>query len=840
MDDEKQVNILSNTGGSTESTMLETPPAINSHSTSTSARRHMGRLSSGRDVRRRLSRLVHPAMKRTEKLGDPLLMKTMLSPETALPKRGQEVKCTLQSIMEKLKPDSSGRPRPEFDSLEIYNVSRNTTKSLRKAEAERLRKVVQDPTTPVTMASCPYLEEMKTDSEGYRHLSLMSQTISTALSLCLLDNECVNAKFCARIANRERIDKLIQQARAASESEPVPPGVEGDDGMDKWLSAIFELVHYISAILARLISQTGDGKFWLENILATLVARTVKLKFLLVDIASNAQVSAANGQQTLEETKGVGGFSVTIGDDEEECEEALRIIDAQRKEGLSSDEEAEVAAFCVSQSKYQSGLNAALKYVLLSLRLSSLTGLPATTYEMCLIVYEIGFEGFKTILFQDRDLEYSASSDRDVLNTAQSALIILNQVISQLDRKEPADTDETIIEWTYTGVDDPNGNVDYTQLRTEEIALRSLVNVVRVMVPVAFSSPILLANLTGFRTMMALTGDVKDVVRPFREGQFGAFYRLYTKAFDDEAKGRDILRLSQAFKSHSFSRCRLLADAKGKWRNNLLGAGEPEYMSAEALAKLTECSQRMDGWVVDETSVTIPCRRYVSTVVSSALALAGGGLAIGFTVGDRIEGVDPFNLATYAWVLAAFIVLVCKAILVEGWAWSDFLRWRVRCHSVSELVATTGMDEQVIIAKLLHEDCGDGILTTRGPFNSVFRNQAEDAGGFSIDRPIHPSTLILSGLGLLKVVTPRGHAIVCLDHRRGTVLTAVEHTASQDKRRLICEDADRHTKDNAVKHRTEWRSSPRPAKLRLTSTEDFKWKRVQGFYNFQDANVVFT
>ncbi|SPO02597.1 uncharacterized protein DNG_05270 [Cephalotrichum gorgonifer] len=674
----------------------------------------------------------------------------------------------------------------------------------------------------------------------------MSQTISSALSLCLLDNECVNIEYCSPISSRERLQKYVQRARVAAREEAI--GNEDDARRE----SIFDLVDYISAILARLISQTADGEFWLLNTLAALVARTAKIKFLLVDIVANAVVAANTGQEVLDRGAGkglFGDFSMNADFDEEECEEALRMINANQKDGLASEDEASVASFCVNQNKYRSGLNAALRHALGSLRLMNLSGLPPTTYEMCLLVYEIGFEDFKTVLFQDRDLEYSASSDRDVLNTTHSALIILNQILATLQESKGSrvinDLDHTVVEWAYHELEEPGiRTVKPSQLVTQAIPLDYIADVITVMVPLAFTSPMLLAEFTKFRTMMALSGGVKDVVRSFQEGQFGSYCRLYTKEIDQEAQGRGILRLSQAFKCRTFSRCRLV-DKMEDGSSSFLHAGDENQddMEHESLEKeLIKCSAKMNGWLIDETSVTVACRRYVSGVILIALILAAGGLTIGFTVGDRIQGVDPFNVATYTWVLAAFIILICKAVLVENWAWSDFLQFKVRCKSVSELAATTQMDEQVIMAKLLHDDCGDGILTTKGPFNSVFRRQANSEDGFSINVKINPITLILSGLAPLKVVTPRGHAIVCLDHRRGTFLAFVQHEGAKDREHLVCDDIDRHIRDwKASKPRRVWpvANQIEPCKLHLTKASDFKWKRVQGLCDLKEGEVVF-
>ncbi|EFX03487.1 hypothetical protein CMQ_415 [Grosmannia clavigera kw1407] len=130
----------------------------------------------------------------------------------------------------------------------------------------------------------------------------------------------------------------------------------------------------------------------------------------------------------------------------------------------------------------------------------------------------------------------------------------------------------------------------------------------------------------------------------------------------------------------------------------------------EIQRRLDQCAAEMDSWVFDENSVTVGCSWYVWSVTAAALLIAGGGLAVGFSVGQRITGVYPFDLANYTWAAAAFVLLIRKSMLVRQWEWSDFLRRRVRCYSVSELANTTGFHEQLIMAKLLHQDCGKGPL----------------------------------------------------------------------------------------------------------------------------------
>ncbi|KAI5925987.1 hypothetical protein F4810DRAFT_699861 [Camillea tinctor] len=734
---------------------------------------------------------------------------------------------------------------PEFDSLDTYRVSFQNAQRLRKNEAAKLVKAVTNQSQPPCLGHTDLLSELAGNDYGYEQLSNISRNILTALSLCLLDNECINVRSCTRIANRERLQNLVKQAHISANKAVADKNISQTD-KNNLLRATYAIVDYIAAIIARLVERTASGPFWVTNVLATLTARITKMKYLLVNLADSANRAAEMGEDALEETKNLSGFSTTLGDEEEECEEALRMIDADIKDGLTSEEEAAVSEYCISENKYHSGINAAMRYILLSLRLMNRSGLPPTTYEMCVVVYEIGFEGFKTVLFQDRDLEYSASSDRGVLDTAHPALCMLDQILRRLNsqqetrlaRNRASDGVQTSVEWAYLEDKVPaqapsGGGIDYVKLSKSEktLHLRHLEDIITVMIPMIVTSPVFLANFTNFRTLMALTGGVHDMISPFQGGQFGAFCRLYTSSFDAEAKARKILRLAKAFKDQRFSRCKLLNNERSKWGD--------ELWNTHIGKKLNTCCIDMQDWVVDESSVTVTNRSYVASVMLFAIILGGSGLAMGFTIGERIHGVDPFNLATYAWVLAAFVILIFKSIRVEHWTWSDFLRLRVRCRSVSELASATRVHEQLIIAKLLHDDCGGGsILNTRGPYNSVFRKQTNDVGnGFSIDRPISADTLMLSGLALLKVAAARGHAIVCLDYRQGTFLTVVQHQCNQSKSQLICDDLSRLSREHN-RARSSWYSAE-PIKLKLTKTDDFKWKRVQGLYEFNNVDVVF-
>lgn len=167
-------------------------------------------------------------------------------------------------------------------------------------------------------------------------------------------------------------------------------------------------------------------------------------------------------------------------------------------------------------------------------------------------------------------------------------------------------------------------------------------------------------------------------------------------------------------------------------------------------------------WAVDESAISVRCLGYTISVMTGCGLLVIGGLMAGFLVGSRIEGVDPFNLTMFAWIIAGFIILLAKSLRVAEWPWRDFLKGRVTCRSVQDLACATRLNEQEIIMHLLSlED--EMPLSTKGPYDSVFSGTS--GVGFSIDVQPKIGTLVASGLLVIEVLTEQGPALVCLDTR---------------------------------------------------------------------------
>lgn len=159
----------------------------------------------------------------------------------------------------------------------------------------------------------------------------------------------------------------------------------------------------------------------------------------------------------------------------------------------------------------------------------------------------------------------------------------------------------------------------------------------------------------------------------------------------------------------------------------------------------------MSAWVCEDNTAVVRYRFYMLMTI----VLAGvDGVATSLILENWFIGVDPFNIAVYAWAFTTFFTLVTKSIELRDCTWADFLRGRAVCSSVSELSSITGCSEQQILAKLLH-DQKDSALVTRGPYNSTFeRRTGHEDDAFSIDIPATTRTLLLGGLAMLEGRNP--------------------------------------------------------------------------------------
>ncbi|KAF1807839.1 hypothetical protein P152DRAFT_384734, partial [Eremomyces bilateralis CBS 781.70] len=111
-----------------------------------------------------------------------------------------------------------------------------------------------------------------------------------------------------------------------------------------------------------------------------------------------------------------------------------------------------------------------------------------------------------------------------------------------------------------------------------------------------------------------------------------------------------------------------------------------------------------ESWAICENSVRIKTTKYSTVVLAVAIVIILGSLCVPFLVGEKIEGVDPFQFVTFGWLLAGAFLIGAKSRYVEEWPWHDFLRGQIICRSVSELAHASRLKEQTILLYLLQNE----------------------------------------------------------------------------------------------------------------------------------------
>jgi hypothetical protein len=270
----------------------------------------------------------------------------------------------------------------------------------------------------------------------------------------------------------------------------------------------------------------------------------------------------------------------------------------------------------------------------------------------------------------------------------------------------------------------------------------------------------------------------------------------------------------------------------GETSNDPGGSLSPSHqVSDKVLSQYQKDARKMASWVFDETSVTVKCRTYVKLVLSLCAIIVLGGLAVPFSLQgetQKVFGFDPFQITTFVWLLVGVVLILAKSRYVSEWPWHDFMHGRVVCHSISDLADVTGVDAQMVLTKLLHNE-RKSILVTRGPFNGMFLRKAEQqSDGFSIDVAVRLSTMLASGFIILKVLSHSGEHLICLDARKGSRIDYASKTDSEVNY-LSCidlEDLEHENKDtDPIK--TKFKG---PSKVLYLTRNELKWHKLLGLY----------
>ncbi|KAI1503005.1 hypothetical protein F5X99DRAFT_377307 [Biscogniauxia marginata] len=414
----------------------------------------------------------------------------------------------------------------------------------------------------------------------------------------------------------------------------------------------------------------------------------------------------------------------------------------------------------------------------------------------------------------------------------------------------------TSITWHYKVLDSsdsPTSDKSSNQrkdmgIKPQRRFLQSMSEVVTIMLPLLLTSPKVVSMTTGMIGLCTHATDTYGKILLYQTTKVKASFCLSTDEYDLGWTRKKLESVSPLSKS-------LLArDALLTWHSE---GGTPERaltvssnaqdtlpitgtqeikegktkidQAQQGLEALQSATRIMNEWVFEEGGVRVKCGWYVGTCMGIATMLVVGGITAGLTISNRLLGVDPFNITTFCWVLAAFFIVIVKSIRVAQWPWRDFLRRQVLCRSVTELKSVTGIDGQLIIARLLLDEAKTQ-LQTRGPYNCVFNRRTESTDAFSIDEPLGIRTMLLSGLIMVQVHAPyHGEFLVCLDSRRGTEYEVVMQSKSP------VEEEEYIVSDKLIDRKASEHS---PTRIHLKRTKEAMWSGIVGVY--KQENSYFT
>ncbi|KAI0201470.1 hypothetical protein F4808DRAFT_469762 [Astrocystis sublimbata] len=771
--------------------------------------------------------------------------------------------------------------------ITVYDVSTKVQKELYEIEIDRLLSALAKD-APSTFRGSAHLQA---DTQAaYETMTSLSNQIWTAFHIITHDTELLNLRYLTKLDGDESEGEDNENGEGGNDDKAELSALNYEGNREDYFELVNYTTEIVSRILlncahggewsegilacmAKLSVKMKVLSANLEEFAATSLAQTPAT--LKQPVPSNLQSQSVEGQYT-----GRGGGMENIG-------AMLQSLSAEGS-GIAlaganqeSKRHALVQLYWLYTLRIQTPIQWILRSMLLSLRGVRRTKATSTTsYELCAMVYHTGFEDFPTLVYQDLGGEYHGSSRQVNINISQSAFKVLNSAIKNVlsPRNRSASIHGqrfnsgvgTTVSWSYSEANATGANSS-NELETPPVIhipdvqptkgqLESMNEILTVIVPLITLNPYIIEIMTDFvglmvRTTQPVAENDTDHVRTRTGTQFKAFFCLTTHEYSYARARSGHLASSQLSKS-LMTRDKLVAGKAGDdipkgtmsqstvKRKGVLHEGILPFVcdfpfstqqmdKQEQLARwgqeLMDAKEKMKDWVFEEGGVRVFCGLYVWAVLTIAAMLVGGGIASGLTIQTRIQGVDPFNIATFTWVVAGFIILIAKSTRVESWSWRDFLHRQVLCRSVSELHYVTGIDYELILAKLLHDESTNR-LKTRGPYNCVFTNRTDGADGFSIDKPLSIRTMLLSGLIMIHVQAPYyGEFLVCLDVRKGTERHYIGHntdSTDEDASYIVSEIVPDFGLNRPERQRISLNREARP------------WSRVIGIYGRRDCEFI--
>ncbi|KAI1396981.1 hypothetical protein F4819DRAFT_473516 [Hypoxylon fuscum] len=700
---------------------------------------------------------------------------------------------------------------PSFTDLTLYNLTKEAQFELWSLETRRLVDVVN--------AARPLELEGQRDwfgianREGYHRLGKLANQLHDAMSICYQDNELILLEHAPFSSNPTRFktakQDLLKKYGPDATEHLAKFSLRLDSENDKCYQTI---INYITGTLAQILVRVVEGDFWDNNCIATLAKLATKLKIVGLDIQDSAAISIAAEKQFRSRLRRAGKDDFPLPPEKENTTTGIQL------EAMKRDVKHQANNYFGVMSKFHQLIGVLLLSTIRELGFDPHETTYPDVFESSAIMYDTGFRGQRSMLFQERAGAIGASGNRVEAHCADFVFEVCLEAFENLKEnlrarpraplKGTGDDISTLVSWKWTklphidkmpnkpkknvegvntnntmrirdtmsgflpsdaprimkisGDGEPWGPGKGLDVRKDHMSLVWMQDAITALVPQSMVGGAFCGALAEMIHTLFASADPIHAMKMCREVRFLAAFTMRSGAHQ-MTLGQDVTLVSAS----AIAKERALAITLGTLdQPTLTNSSQISPLDIELLRQLQKAKEyitkgldTMEQWTIDEKAIIVPSRAYCYGSLLMCAALIIGGLAIGFSVEQRISGVDPFNISIFCWTFAAFIIIVLKSIRVENWPWRDFFHGRVVCRSVSEVCSVSGMEPQLLLSILLRLEPAM-ILYKRGPFDTIFTRRADD--GFSIDVAMTTKTMIQGGCFFIKVQSATGPALMCI------------------------------------------------------------------------------
>lgn len=324
--------------------------------------------------------------------------------------------------------------------------------------------------------------------------------------------------------------------------------------------------------------------------------------------------------------------------------------------------DAEMRYFIVMKT-FNSGISRLLLSALSNLSSNEDTEMSADVFDTTVLMYEDYITNRRLLLCSQRDGTIGAAADQRVITSAGAAFKVCLDVwksLKAVSNSENVVKDNfwTMASWKWTELDPETLDPEPDHV-TSSVKLTTMKGVIAAFVPFAMACGSFPSMLQEFSNNISLIADPTAPVKLVQQNPFLASLSVRTSAYMsrrmDLFKDDDAYNISQSYLAREKALTRSATDP-------LLNMYADERVSvSDQMLRSQRDRQRKDmakamrefqKWMIDETTIVIPNRKYAWGFLGGCLVLVLGGMAMGLSVGNRIEGVDPLGFATYCWVLS--------------------------------------------------------------------------------------------------------------------------------------------------------------------------------------------